>query len=290
MRSPEYPDLTWMPPRQWESGRNGLPGPRVAVIHTTEGGEGATAAEDGAAYDGRRTDGTSAHYFVDPDSIVQLVRTPDTAYSALWHGNQIGIHYELCGRAGQTVAQWHDADSAAILRLAAAQVARDCRKWGIPAVRLTPAQVRAGAKGICGHVDITGAYPEDHGDHTDPGPNFPWPEFLGYVQSALNGDGPVTPAEMDQIAAKVKTAVLGDGGVQNLLQRVGGLVRMTNVSLVGDKDGDGKPDVEANALAAALRQMGTPVLTDVQLAGIAAQVAPVVAKAVLDGMAGRLAQ
>lgn len=183
VQSPEYPDLLWIPPRSYTRGRPAPP--RVIVIHTTEGHEHFDAAEDGALHNQRRTDGTSAHYFHDPNSTVQGVHTRDQAHTARRNGNRIGIHHECCGRAGQTDKQWDDANSNAIIRNAAKQSVRDAKKYGIPPVKLTPAQVRAGAKGFCGHVDITYAYPEDDGDHTDPGPRFPWAEFLALVRAGL---------------------------------------------------------------------------------------------------------
>lgn len=209
MKSAEYPHLTFVAPRSYTRGR--ATPPRVIVIHTTEGHEHTRAAEDGAAYDGRRTDGTSAHYYVDPDSIVQCVKTTDTAHTARYQGNRIGIHYELAGKAGQSAEQWGDANSRAIIRLAAKQVARDCGRYGIPPVRLTPAQVRGGGKGICGHVDITKAFPEDQGTHWDPGPNFPWAEFVGLVRDEFDklGGAPSTKEGDTVDTAELITSLLG---------------------------------------------------------------------------------
>jgi hypothetical protein len=184
-QSSEYPDLRWMPPKSWTNANRSSV--QVVVIHATDGSEGATSAEDGASYDQRRTDGTSTHYFHDADSTIQCVLTADISHAAKANGNRIGIQHELCGRADQGAAGWADAASQGTIRQAARQVARDCAKWGIPVRRLTPAQVAAGAKGICGHVDITAAFPQDHGDHTDPGPTFPWTSFLALVQDFLNG-------------------------------------------------------------------------------------------------------
>jgi hypothetical protein len=182
-QSPEYPDLKWVEPRSWtNANRTSV---QLIVIHTTEGHERATSAEDGAAYDARRTDGTSTHYFHDSNSTVQCVRTNDQAHTARRQGNRRGIQHELCGRAGQTDAQWDDAASNGTLRQAAKQAARDVRKWGIPVRHLAVGEIKAGYRGFCGHYDITRAFPEDGGTHTDPGPNFPWTEFLNLVRAEL---------------------------------------------------------------------------------------------------------
>lgn len=189
-QSPEYPDLKWIEPRAWGRGRDGK-AVRYIVIHYTAGSERATSAEDGARYNQTRTDGTSAHYFVDRNSIIQGVRTRDRANCARHRGNRLGIQYELCGTA-QTRAQWLDAASLATLKLAAKQAARDCRKYGIPVRRLSVAETRRawtdfpnGPRGFVGHVDCTYAYPEDGGDHTDPGAHFPWDIFLGFVRDEM---------------------------------------------------------------------------------------------------------
>lgn len=185
-QSPEYPDLRWMPPASWTNAdRTSV---QLIVIHTTEGSEGPTAAEDGAAYDQRRTDGTSTHYFHDSDSTVQCVRTADIAHAARYQGNRRGIQHELCGRAGQGTAGWADAASQGTLRQAAKQCARDAAKWGIPVRHLTVAEVADGVKGFCGHYDITRAFPQDNGTHTDPGPSFPWSQFLDMVRAELEDD------------------------------------------------------------------------------------------------------
>lgn len=193
MANQEYPDLPFVPPRAYGSGRQGY-GVQYVVVHYTAGSERSTSAEDGAAYDQRRTDGTSTHYFVDQNSIVQCVYTWNRANAAYQYGNRLGIQYELCGTV-QTRAQWLDAASDATLTNAARQMARDCKKYGLPVRRLTIAQMRNGEKGVCGHADVTLAY--GLGDHMDPGTAFPWDVLLARVEQFLS-PAPATPATPQQ--------------------------------------------------------------------------------------------
>lgn len=201
-QSPEYPDLLWMPPKSWtDANRTSV---QLVVIHTTEGSANAGAAEDGARYDQRRTDGTSTHYFHDSNSTVQCVRTADQAHAARAQGNRRGIQHELCTRAGS--ANWADAYHQALLRRAAKQAARDARKWGIPVRHLTVAQVAEGVKGFCGHWDITRAFPQDNGTHTDPGANFPWTQFLDMVRAELEDDD-MNAADWTKLQGMIDAAV-----------------------------------------------------------------------------------
>lgn len=189
--SPEFPELRFVPPRAFGTGRDGRT-VKLSVVHYTAGAERSTSAEDGAAYDQRRTDGVSCHLFHDSNSTVQCVLRRNRANSAFHKGNRLGVQHELCGTA-QTRAQWLDAASNATLWQAAKYVADDCRTYGLQPRRLTVAETRAtwysnGPGGIVGHADITRAFPEDGGTHLDPGDGFPWDVFLGRVHHFLNGD------------------------------------------------------------------------------------------------------
>lgn len=171
-------------------------GPRsrtqVVVVHATDGS--GTAAQE-ADYATRRPDKTSAHFYVDDTSAYRALPLDHIAYGCLPHGNSISVQLELCGRSNQLTD--------ATMRRAAPIVAEICATYGLPVVKLTAAQVRAGTKGICGHADITAAFPEDHGDHTDPGSGFNWPTFLGYVHAATN-----SPQE-DDMSAQAESVLLG---------------------------------------------------------------------------------
>jgi len=200
MATPDVPIARWVGhPKSFTSGRKSGQ-PSVIVIHTTDGHEGPDDAENGAVWDKHRTDGTSTHYFVDSNSIVQEVEHKDESHAARTHGNDIGVHIEICGTASQSAAGWSDPVSKATLENAARLVVaiRKTGNFGL-VVRLTPAQLRLAwdggkVRGICGHVDITKAFPEDNGTHYDPGPNFPWTSFLSRIQ-ALEAPAPKPPAE-----------------------------------------------------------------------------------------------
>lgn len=261
-QSQEYPDLKWVPPRAFGRGRDGK-AVRLIVIHYTAGAERSTSAEDGAAYDARRTDGTSTHYFVDSNSVVQCVLTKDRANAARARGNRLGIQYELCGTV-QTREQWLDPQSLPTLRNAAGQVARDCKKYGIPVRRLTVGETRrswtefpGGPMGIVGHVDCTRAFPEDGGDHTDPGPAFPWDVFLDMVKQALSKiNSPTPPRKVEYVKIDATIPVLKKGDTEEKIPGGTTYVHRAQALLVwlggyaGKLDGDYGPQ-----MAAAVKKM-----------------------------------
>lgn len=172
--------------KYYTEGRHGRR-PLWIVVHTTEGGEGPTSAEDVAAWFARGERRSSAHFCVDPNSVVCCVQSVDTA----WHVpgrfrgvsvNTLSIGLEHCATARQTVAQWADEASTQELQRGADLAAILCRKWGIPIVRLRRDELRRGLPGITGHHDMSEAF--HPGGHWDPGPNFPWQRYLGWMEAA----------------------------------------------------------------------------------------------------------
>lgn len=157
----------------------------LIVIHTMESAETDGTARSVAKWFAGQlgpAPRTSAHYCVDGLEVVQSVLERDVAWGASG-ANSRGIHIELAGRANQTAGQWVDEASWETLKRAA-RLAKDiCRRHGIPIRRARAADIVAGRSGICGHVDVTKAYPEK-GTHTDPGPHFPWSTFLDLVATA----------------------------------------------------------------------------------------------------------
>jgi hypothetical protein len=123
----------------------------------------------------------SSHYVVDavprPGQryvrVTRLVPESRKAWTAL-SANPYFVQYELIGTADRGRTQWLG-EYRVQLETLAALVAEDSLEYGLPIARAVP--------GIVGHVDLTRwGFPQTH---WDPGPGFPWDEFLGMVRAAL---------------------------------------------------------------------------------------------------------
>jgi len=175
---------------------------RLICLHTMESQEKPGTAVNVAAWfsNKSRAPKASAHMCVDgsqanvkpgekyPAPIVRVVDDGDTAWAAPGV-NADGLHIEMAGVAAQTVKNWADPYSLAVIDNAAIVSAIWCKKYEIPIRRLTLDQVKDGvSKGFIGHVDATNAFPDlakEYGSHTDPGANFPWTYFLQLVTKKL---------------------------------------------------------------------------------------------------------
>lgn len=196
---PALPPIPFVQAKHYHRGR--LKKIRLLVIHDMEAAEESSTAEGCARMFATTTREASAHYAIDNNSIVQCVKDADTAFGAKG-ANADGLHIEHAGFADQSRAQWVDAYSRAELALSARLVARKCRQYGIPVRHVGPSQIRAGARGICGHIDVTNAYPPGSG-HYDPGPHFPWDVYLTMVQAEADalGGKPWTRSRLTAAAA-----------------------------------------------------------------------------------------
>lgn len=157
----------------------------VLVIHTMESPEKPGTAEAvGRWFAGDQAPKASAHYGIDPENIVQYVRDGDVA----WHApgaNNNGIGLEHAGRAAQSPSDWEDEDSTKILALSAKLAAKLVRRHGIPVRKLSAQDLKNGWRGICGHADVTQAFPGPGRNHWDPGPNFVWSLYLEIISFNL---------------------------------------------------------------------------------------------------------
>ena len=156
---------------------------RLIVIHTMECGETIGKAKQVLNwFTGKTSPKASAHYLADSKEIYQLISDDDTAWAVADQLlNQQSISIELAGSAFQTPAQWVDSYSKGELEIVAKLASELAKKYGIPAVKLSPADIIAGKSGFCGHADITVAK-KVKGGHIDPGVSFPWSTFIAKVK------------------------------------------------------------------------------------------------------------
>jgi N-acetyl-anhydromuramyl-L-alanine amidase AmpD len=156
------------------------------VTHTMESQEKPRTAKNVALWFGGKTKAeppkASAHYCLDGVDVIQCVSESVVAWAAPG-ANKNGIHIEHAGSAAQTPMQWDDPFSRAVLEQSAKLAADICKRHAIPIVRLSVVDLKAGKRGLCGHVDITNAFSGGKG-HTDPGPSFPWDLYLEMVHKA----------------------------------------------------------------------------------------------------------
>jgi N-acetyl-anhydromuramyl-L-alanine amidase AmpD len=205
------------------------------VLHDMEWPERPTTAEDCARFFATTDIKASAHYNVDVDSIVQSVRENDIAYHAPPNTHSIGV--EHAGYARQSRAQWLDDYGQKMLRLSAGLVAELLVKYDLPAVFLSPADLRAGKRGITTHANVSKAWGQT--THTDPGPDFPIDWYMARVREALEGDDmPLSDADVEKVAKRTAEIILDDrmaALVDRVRRGVQGEVGDENVGELSDR-------------------------------------------------------
>lgn len=189
--SPKETVLTDVGNYPFVQARNFTPASRtrvdLLVIHTMEAPQSAGRAMQVAKWfaDPKNAPQASAHFCVDASQVVRCVHDKDVA----WHApgaNAQGIGIEHAGYAVST--DWAASYSVAMLALSQRLSASLCRAYGIPAVWLRPEDLRAGARGICGHLDCTQAFANGKG-HVDPGASFPKDAYIQGVKTILGSAG-----------------------------------------------------------------------------------------------------
>ncbi|MGB6059637.1 MAG: N-acetylmuramoyl-L-alanine amidase [Microthrixaceae bacterium] len=115
----------------------------LIVIHTAECGETRTAAENVASWFQNPAAKGSAHVTFDNDSEVMSAGWDEICAGARGGDvNKRTVHAEHASRAARTRADWADEYSTAMLWRSRSVLADVALCYGIPAVWLTPAQVR----------------------------------------------------------------------------------------------------------------------------------------------------
>lgn len=160
--------------------------PTFIILHCTDGHEGYSKDFDEAVAISKplsKGKQRSFHYVVDGNSATQCVEDRWIAWHARSRGNAVGIGVELCGRAAQTRSQWFDTVSLATMNIAARLCADLCERWSIPPIAVTTEGLLRGvATGITTHAAVSKAWKQS--THWDPGPGFPFDDFVEAVASA----------------------------------------------------------------------------------------------------------
>lgn len=153
---------------------------QVIVFHDTE-----SSAAEGSIDWMRTQQSGSYHYIVDVDGdVFRMVPDQWQAWGAMPAGNRIGLHVCATGFAKWSTAQWLKHPE--LIDNIAKIVGDWSRMYGIPLKLLTPAQVKAGQRGVCTHDDISKAFRES--DHTDPGKFFPETRIIELAKNYLGSN------------------------------------------------------------------------------------------------------
>lgn len=178
------PSPRYVGPAKWKGASNNKPINRI-VIHCTAGAEPGSqgAAENTVNFSKRTSTPSSYHYIADALKSLQYVYDSVVAYHA--PPNQHSIGYELCcSLSGEGKGHWTRDDHVKMLRIVAKDCARLALAYNVPIVKLGAVALRAGKRGFCGHADVRDAWRQT--THWDPGPYFPWKQFLALVKAEAN--------------------------------------------------------------------------------------------------------
>lgn len=156
----------------------------LIVLHSTEGGTAKSVAE----YFTTAASGGSAHLVVDDDHCYRCLDNTQIPWGAPGANSQ-GFHIEQCGYAKWTAAEWKQHDKT--LQRAAFKTAYHCHLFHIPPRFVVAADLASGKRGITTHAEVSKAWPNDAGNHHDPGTGWPRGHFIGLTAryyAELNND------------------------------------------------------------------------------------------------------
>lgn len=164
----------------------------LIVIHTAESVLDSigpdSGAENVAAFIARRTDAPgSYHILADSDSRIRLVRFTDEAYGDGTGSNPFAIHISAACRTTDWKTMSADQRKGFIEQMAggAAVAAKWIKKnYGVsvPSKRITKVQSDERKPGFITHAE------RDPSRRSDPGADFPWPEFFREFDRLMGRD------------------------------------------------------------------------------------------------------
>jgi hypothetical protein len=159
-----------------QSGTRPIKAVTLIVLHSTEGGG---SAKDVAHYFVSPKSGGSAHLVIDDTSCYRCLPNTVIPWGAPGANSQ-GFHIEQLGYAAWTTAEWKKHGQ--MLHRVAYKVALHAQLFKIPLVFVDAAGLRAGHKGVTTHAEVSKAWPNNSGNHHDPGTGYPMAYVLGLAR------------------------------------------------------------------------------------------------------------
>jgi len=232
MADSNYP---YVGPVAKHSGNGNLPIDRI-VIHCTVGADG-KGAQGTAEYFRSSAARGSAHSIVDSDETLICAADKVVCWHAPPNTHSYGIEL-CCSLSNQGSGHWTLPSHVAMMKRAAKLTAEKCLEHDIPVVRLNDVALRDGKRGITGHVDVSQAFHQS--THWDPGPYFPWDQFMSYVRAeyaALTGGTP-PEEEFDMATAAEILALLKshDSEEDNRYKRYETLFASVRAEIAADRE------------------------------------------------------
>lgn len=202
------------------------------AIHNTSNDAPASGE---ASYATRRTDGVSAHFYVDDREVIQSVDTRHrTGHAGSYEGNEHAISVEITGTNAKPREWW-------IANVAWDQLGRTlavvCRAYSIELRRASVAEMRDNprVRAFYSHDDMRQAWGGT--THTDPGGNFPWDHLFAAVKAHLSQNPeeedtmPTAREVVDELLARpLPSSTLGTYTVADHLK--GGRLAVRDLSAV----------------------------------------------------------
>ena len=210
---------------------------RLICLHTAQGPDN---FEDLGAYFANPASGVSSHVGVDdtPNTIGEYVRRDYKAWTAS-DANPVAVQAELCAFAEWDTATWNSHPH--MLANTAAWIAEEAAHYGIPIVKLSPAEAQGTGRGVCQHADL-GAW---GGGHWDCGNGFPVDAVLALARGVTQ---PSLFEEADMIIVRKSTgeASVFNGATKQRIADPASLAAYTAAGLaladITDRDYDAIPN------------------------------------------------